>query len=207
MIGFAGKAIGEQIAGLILEVREVRPLRQALGWHMNVPSSWCLSSAFAGRKVRSWIDLDEGGLLSFPRIGGAPVRRPHSNAPHQPAPRCGTVTSCQAGGRPIFGPSASARKRTFREVAGNAMARSGDLYPGGIFSNFVSCGSMRSQLSARTLYVTTLGWKSSGVSRLLAGIANSAGIAGDVREIGVPQVGQKAWIFSLPLSPAARQLR
>lgn len=87
-IRFAGKTIGKQIAGLILEVREVRPLRQTLRWHMNVPSSWCLSSAFAGRKDRSWIDLDEGGLLSFPRIGGAPARRSHSTAALQRKPGC-----------------------------------------------------------------------------------------------------------------------
>lgn len=37
-------------------------------------------------------------------------------------------------------------------------------------------------------------------------IVNSAGIAMNVRETGVPQVGQKAWIFSLPLFPATRQL-
>jgi hypothetical protein len=47
--------------------------------------------------------------------------------------------------------------------------------------------------------------KRSGSSRLPAWTAISSGIAAKRRKTGVPQTGQKAWTFTLPLSPATSQ--
>jgi hypothetical protein len=70
----------------------------------------------------------------------------------------------------------------------------------------VNAGSCVSQSRARHPYVTKEGWNVVGSSRLPGRIAVTSGLAAKVTWVGVPQVGQKLWDFSFPLSPAMRQV-
>jgi hypothetical protein len=71
----SGKAIGEQIARLVLQMLEAGHLRQTFGWHVNAPFMCCLWSAVAGRKVRS-LDRSSRGWTSV--RGNAVHGTPHN---------------------------------------------------------------------------------------------------------------------------------
>src|SRR5215510_9359472 len=92
-----------------------------------------------------------------------------------------------------------------QECDGGSVGRSPaprGIQPGAIRSNVGTEGSIGSQAWPRMAYVSACGLNWLGSSRLAACTEIRSGMAANVRKTGVPHVGQKAWILSLPLSPA-----